>query len=109
MSCPFETLGVSRCSTEGKVLHAWRQLMLAHHPDKNDPADEELVRELNRAKDECIKSIIAANHKEDEQVWITVLVLVGLWFASEMASVTGHTIYYLWCMIRNSLYSFTGS
>jgi len=64
MPCPFETLGISPNSTKSEVLRAWRQLMLVHHPDKEDPADKELVHRLNEAKDMCL--IQASNQTKDE-------------------------------------------
>jgi len=67
MACPFETLGLTPDSTESQVLRTWRLLMREHHPDKTDPANEELVLKLMQAKDECLDKINAVNHKADEQ------------------------------------------
>jgi len=69
--CPFATLGLSPDSTESQVLHAWRGLMLVHHPDKaGQPYDEAKVHELNQAKEACLDQIVSKNYTQDEQEFV---------------------------------------
>jgi hypothetical protein len=57
MPTPFQTLSISPDSTRAQVLHAWRRLMLVHHPDKADPPDSPRAKELNAAKETCLEQI----------------------------------------------------
>jgi molecular chaperone DnaJ len=46
----YEVLGVDRAATRDQIKHAYRQLALQHHPDKNkDPGAAEKFRELAEA------------------------------------------------------------
>jgi hypothetical protein len=70
MACPFQTLSISPNSTEAQVLKAWRKLMLQHHPDKADPADEARIHELNAAKEACLDRIVSTRYVQDEQEFV---------------------------------------
>jgi hypothetical protein len=67
----FDLLGIPESSTEKQVIKAWRELSKKHHPDKLFAADgnesnDTKMKELNAAKDACIKAIIAREYTVDE-------------------------------------------
>ena len=53
MQDPFETLGVSRSSSDEDITAAYRRLARQYHPDRNpgDKAAEEKMKEVNAAYD----------------------------------------------------------
>ena len=77
---PFETLGLSPdTSMEEMVLKAWRKLAMTYHPDKvasNDGGygfgnnNDTRMKELNNAKEQCLKQLIQRNHTESEQEFV---------------------------------------
>lgn len=48
----WQVLGVSAAATQAEIDAAWRQLMLAAHPDREGGSDEVAAR-LNRARDDA--------------------------------------------------------
>ena len=69
MSSPFSTLNISADSTEQQVIKAWRALACKHHPDKAG-GDEEFMKTLNNAKEQCLDAIISRNYSMSEHEFV---------------------------------------
>ncbi|MEH6757147.1 MAG: J domain-containing protein [Parasphingorhabdus sp.] len=54
-------LGVSEGANAAKIKSAWRSRLSEHHPDRG--GDEELARQINRARDILLEEMEAIRHK----------------------------------------------
>ena len=70
---PCQTLGICETNAnEHSVLMAWRRLALEHHPDKS--GDNIKMKEINAAKDECIRINVARTSKAEEHEFVLHIV-----------------------------------
>ena len=68
---PFKLLGLEETCTEHDVLSAWRRLAREHHPDKTKSSNDAQIKELNEAKEQCLKAIICRNYTVAEQEFVS--------------------------------------
>ena len=54
-------LGVTAGADEARITAAWRSQLTEHHPDRG--GDEELARQINRARDILLEELKAIRHK----------------------------------------------
>ncbi len=54
-------LGIAEGADQATINAAWRSRLTEHHPDRG--GDEELARQINRARDILLKELEAANHR----------------------------------------------
>jgi hypothetical protein len=70
MSDPFRVLGLAADCSQDHVLKAWRRLAREHHSDKTGAGDDSVMKTLNAAKEQCLKSIIERDYNVSEQEFV---------------------------------------
>ena len=67
----FQALGLSENSAQiNDVLRAWRRRARELHPDKTLQADDEQMKALNTAKDQCLDAILKRDYAVSEQEFV---------------------------------------
>lgn len=80
----FKFLGLEEVGcTESDVLKAWRRLARENHSDKTGTGDDSSMKALNKAKEQCLESIIEKSYPIREQEFVSHICRV---FAQKMAS-----------------------
>lgn len=54
-------LGITAEADQAAINRAWRSRLTEHHPDRG--GDEQLARQINRARDILLEELEAANHR----------------------------------------------
>lgn len=69
---PFQFLGLSEEESQvNDVLRAWRRLSREYHPDKNPHHhDDDKMKALNAAKEQCLDAILKRDYAVTEQEFV---------------------------------------